>query len=234
MKSDIHYFNFLGVQVAFPYEDPYPAQRAIMAKSIIAFTQSKNALLESPTGTGKSLALMASALAYQDHVKNETDQTIKVFYLSRTHTQLHQVAKEIKRLKYKPQLGILASRKYTCIFDDVKNSKNIEANCRTERRNCPYAKNGKEFPDEFKNRIYDYDEYMDYCINNMKCPYLTQKKMLNEAELILCPYNYIIDPSIREKMKLDIFGSIIIIDDAFILSYFHMFVNIFCFFDVFV
>ena len=49
MKSDIHYFNFLGVQVAFPYEDPYPAQRAIMAKSIIAFTQSKNALLESPT-----------------------------------------------------------------------------------------------------------------------------------------------------------------------------------------
>ena len=64
-------FTFNNVKVKFPHESPYPAQRAIMSKSISAFLNHENALLESPTGTGKSLALLASALAYQECVGNK-------------------------------------------------------------------------------------------------------------------------------------------------------------------
>lgn len=38
--------------------------------------------------------------------------------------------------------------------------------------------------------------------------------MAQEAELVFCPYNYIINPVIREAMEVDISQSIIILDEA--------------------
>jgi len=35
-----------------------------------------------------------------------------------------------------------------------------------------------------------------------------------EAQLIFCPYNYLVDPIIRDAMKIDLTGSIVIIDEA--------------------
>lgn len=63
-----HQFQFGELKVEFPHESPYQAQRAIMANSIRAYIDHQNALLESPTGTGKSLALLAGALAYQKQI----------------------------------------------------------------------------------------------------------------------------------------------------------------------
>ena len=43
-----------GIEVHFPEgRKPFPAQIAVMAKVLQAARESKNALLESPTGTGK-------------------------------------------------------------------------------------------------------------------------------------------------------------------------------------
>lgn len=44
--------NIRNLQVKFPY-DPYPCQRIFMEKVIEVLQQGQNALLESPTGTGK-------------------------------------------------------------------------------------------------------------------------------------------------------------------------------------
>jgi regulator of telomere elongation helicase 1 len=53
-----------GIQVHFPFQ-PYPCQKAYMTKVIEALHHSENALLESPTGTGKTLCLLCSTLAWQ-------------------------------------------------------------------------------------------------------------------------------------------------------------------------
>ena len=50
--------------VEFPF-DPYPAQVQLMYKILLSLKEEKNCLLESPTGTGKSLALLCSTLAWQ-------------------------------------------------------------------------------------------------------------------------------------------------------------------------
>ena len=50
--------------VEFPF-NPYPAQIQLMYKILLSLKEGKNSLLESPTGTGKSLALLCSTLAWQ-------------------------------------------------------------------------------------------------------------------------------------------------------------------------
>ncbi|KPJ07377.1 Regulator of telomere elongation helicase 1-like [Papilio machaon] len=52
-----------GIPVSFPFE-PYEVQRAYMEKVIESLQNNTNALLESPTGTGKTLSLLCSSLAW--------------------------------------------------------------------------------------------------------------------------------------------------------------------------
>lgn len=55
-------------QVAFP-RNPYGVQLVFMQKLIEAIHNKQNALLEAPTGCGKTLALLCGALAWQTKFK---------------------------------------------------------------------------------------------------------------------------------------------------------------------
>ena len=59
-----------GNTVYFPFK-PYECQTEYMTRVIEALTQRQNALLESPTGTGKTLSLLCSSLAW---LKTERDK----------------------------------------------------------------------------------------------------------------------------------------------------------------
>ena len=52
-----------GVDIIFPFK-PYGCQIAFMTKVIKALNEKENALLESPTGTGKTLSLLCATLAW--------------------------------------------------------------------------------------------------------------------------------------------------------------------------
>lgn len=52
-----------GIPVSFPFE-PYDVQKAYMERVIESLQNNTNALLESPTGTGKTLSLLCSSLAW--------------------------------------------------------------------------------------------------------------------------------------------------------------------------
>ncbi|EFO63616.1 TFIIH basal transcription factor complex helicase subunit [Giardia lamblia P15] len=58
-----------GVHFRFPFE-PYPSQMKYMSSLITALNKKENALLESPTGTGKTLSLLIPAIAYQEQCIN--------------------------------------------------------------------------------------------------------------------------------------------------------------------
>jgi len=99
-KTECFEHKISGINVKFPHENPYPAQKALMAAVINAFRNNHNALLESPTGTGKSIALLASSLAYREEVeepeyKDENRElTIKRQYLGFFPPYKHQIPGE--------------------------------------------------------------------------------------------------------------------------------------------
>lgn len=57
-----------GVEVSFPYE-AYDCQLDYMSAVIQALQDGKNALLESPTGTGKTLCLLCATLAWRESLR---------------------------------------------------------------------------------------------------------------------------------------------------------------------
>ncbi|XP_048239328.1 regulator of telomere elongation helicase 1 homolog [Haliotis rufescens] len=61
-----------GVSIDFPFE-PYECQKAFMEKVIECLQREKHGILESPTGTGKTLCLLCSSLAWLQGRKAQVD-----------------------------------------------------------------------------------------------------------------------------------------------------------------
>ena len=133
-----------GLNVLFPAtHTPFPAQRGLMSAAVRALESGSNALLESPTGTGKTLALLCAALSWQraererlaerqqkraaaveaeanlaldadetpdieallkrvqeNNAAAQRERAPRVVFASRTHSQLRQVVKELRRCSF--------------------------------------------------------------------------------------------------------------------------------------
>lgn len=70
MSSVLSDYTIGGVKIHFPCR-AYPAQLAMMNSIVRGLNSSQHCLLESPTGSGKSLALLCSALAWQQSLSEK-------------------------------------------------------------------------------------------------------------------------------------------------------------------
>lgn len=46
------------------------------------------------------------------------------------------------------------------------------------------------------------------------CPYYASRKLAEHADMVFCPYNYLLDPDIRESIGISAQGDCIIFDEA--------------------
>lgn len=231
------------VPVMFPFE-PYPCQIDYMNKVIEALDKSANALLESPTGTGKTLCLLVAALAWLQkkkeksfglkmEIKYDNEPNVKsvktapdggagqqqsqlIIYASRTHSQLSQVISELRATGYTPKMTVMGSREQLCIHEKISKLKgaalNHACNASGAQRKCTYKNNLDTYTSAAG--ILDIEELAALGREDQVCPYFLSRQNVTSSELILLPYNYLIDASIRATLKVEWKDAIVILDEA--------------------
>ncbi|CBZ53396.1 conserved hypothetical protein [Neospora caninum Liverpool] len=107
-----------GVDVLLHYSSTLTPQREVMAAVIQACQSEKHAIIESPTGTGKTAALLCATLAWQRDAQTEANSRNvgRIIYCTRTQKQASQVIGELKKSPYQPAAVQLASRSHLCPY----------------------------------------------------------------------------------------------------------------------
>lgn len=206
-----------GISVDLPYE-PYVPQLSTISTLIQSFQTNSNALIESPTGTGKSLSILCSALAYlEDQKRNQTPEKkpSKIFVCSRTHKQIDQLIEQLRKTSYSPKITILGSKNQYCINTSLQNSedKNSACDVMLKTRSCIHFHKREQLVKTVGN-IFDIEELKTAGKECGGCPYYAARSLQSDADIIFAPYNYLVDEKIREASEVKLDGSILIVDEA--------------------
>ncbi len=229
-----------GYEVCFPYS-PYPDQIKYITSVLDALDNRQHSLLESPTGTGKTLCLLSSCLAWLSHqrAKHNSEKEYpnpelkapespelpptRIIYTTRTHSQLKQVIKELKKTCYRPRVALIASRDKLCINSSLDKysdrQKNIKCKELLKNQQCQYYKTKQRVmmvkSSLIENRqAADIEDLVELGTDHCACPFFISFFTSMQADLLLMPYNYLTDESIRQKYKDLLANAIIIFDEA--------------------
>ncbi|KAJ8679104.1 hypothetical protein QAD02_014891, partial [Eretmocerus hayati] len=178
---------------------------------------------------------------YEDKMQESNFKKPRIFYGSRTHKQIEQVIREFRKTAYADTpMTILSSREHTCIQPPVKGKTKTQL-CHDLLN--PIEESTKDNKDEqtpqsrevtrcvFYNRKspqesmrtpaldslpspWDNEDIVEWGRDHKLCPYFAARDMMTEADIIFCPYNYLIDPVVRDSMQLTVDGDVVIIDEA--------------------
>lgn len=149
-----------------------------------------------------------------------------IIYASRTHSQLAQVIKELKATKYRPRMAVLGSRTQMCVHKEVRRLTGVaqQTACRqkTESRTCAHYNETDRFlrsdPEYGKREPVDIEDLVKLGEKGKvgggcgPCPYFMSQDMAARADIVFAPYNYLIDPKLRET-----FGNRVRWNDAVLL-----------------
>ncbi|KAG7205994.1 hypothetical protein KM043_003400 [Ampulex compressa] len=160
-----------------------------------------------------------------DEEKGSIPKVPKVYYGTRTHKQIEQVIRELKKTSYKyKRMTILSSREHTCIQQTERNKTELcnELLDPAKPKRCPFYNEGNKRQLASYSAVEMYGLESPWDIEDLvkvgndagACPYFAARNLMAEAEIIFCPYNYLIDPDIRQSMQISLKGEIIILDEA--------------------
>ena len=215
------------IEIYFPY-NPYEKQITYMTSIIQVLNKKYNsseeinfnalAALESPTGTGKTLCLLCSLLAWVNTKGKAINFSGTIFYSTRTHSQISQVISELNKTCYEPRIAILSSREFSCANTELKKSlatSVLDIKCAREHKNCRFYKNIEYYSNKNFGNV-DIEDILKKGKANIFCPFYVERMKVKMAkcDLVFMPYNYIFLKEIRESMDIDLKKSILVIDEA--------------------
>ena len=215
------------VEIYFPY-NPYEKQITYMTSIIQVLNKKYNsseeinfnalAALESPTGTGKTLCLLCSLLAWVNTKGKAINFSGTIFYSTRTHSQISQVISELNKTCYEPRIAILSSREFSCANTELKKSlapSVLDIKCAREHKSCRFYKNIEYYSNKNFGNV-DIEDILKQGKAKIFCPFYVErmKVKMSNCDLVFMPYNYIFLKEIRESMDIDLKKSILVIDEA--------------------
>lgn len=234
-------FQIEDVTVYFPYDHIYPEQYSYMVELKRALDAKGHCLLEMPTGTGKTIALLSLITSY---ALSKPSNAIKLLYCTRT---VHEMEKTLAELRFLHQYQIthlgpaakilalgLSSRKNLCINPSVVSAENrdsVDAACRkltaswvralaVENPNtstCPFFENLDKAGSDavLPPGVYTLQDLKVFGKMKGWCPYFLARHMVQFANVVVYSYQYLLDPKVASIISKEMQReSVVVFDEA--------------------
>lgn len=186
----------------------------------------------------RSMMQAYEASLHPGSVAEEPETRPKIFFASRTHTQLAQLVQELKKTPFghadEPVRCIgLGSRQHMCIHEGVRrwgrmfgteamNERCLEMMEGRKAKRCEFlpthdaagqAQLGS-YRDHALAEVQDMEELVQLGKQMHTCPYYGARHSVRQAELVMLPYNLLLQRDAREALQLSLDDSIVLIDEA--------------------
>ncbi|KAK2500624.1 hypothetical protein MC885_006492 [Smutsia gigantea] len=231
--------NVDGLLVHFPYDYIYPEQFSYMLELKRTLDAKGHGVLEMPSGTGKTVSLLALIMAYQRAYPLEVT---KLIYCSRTVPEIEKVIEELRKLlnfyekqegEKLPFLGLaLSSRKNLCIHPEVMSlrfGKDVDGKCHSltasymraqyqqdpSLPNCRFYEefdvHGRQMP--LPAGIYNLDDLKALGRRQGWCPYFLARYSILHANVVVYSYHYLLDPKIADLVSKELARKAVVVFD---------------------
>nr|XP_057935773.1 Fanconi anemia group J protein isoform X2 [Doryrhamphus excisus] len=159
--------------------------------------------------------------------KKKIPKIPKIFFGTRTHKQITQIAHEMKRTAYSTTpMTILSSRDHTCVNPAVAPHAHRNELCKELRegkdgKSCRYYHAVQKMSNQSTLQLvhgmqeaWDIEDIVMLGKRLRSCSYYAARELMQSSRIVFCPYNYLLDPMIRESMAIDLSGHILVLDEA--------------------
>ncbi|CAD6196630.1 unnamed protein product [Caenorhabditis auriculariae] len=179
-----------------------------------------------------------------DEDVEEPLETVKIYYASRTHSQLEQLVEELKKTRFRPRIVTCSSRGTLCTNENVRKLKLnhlINEKCMELRRNKPSGeKKAKNNEKETKRKcasgkscdFYNATQ-IEEVVNGILscsttatpqvltkgksvggCPYYASRRAIPLCQMVLLPYQVLLHGPTRDAWGIKLKGNVVVLDEA--------------------
>ncbi|NXP50902.1 FANCJ protein, partial [Heliornis fulica] len=152
----------------------------------------------------------------------------KIFFGTRTHKQISQITRELKKTVHSSvPMTILSSRDHTCIHPVVsssggnRNEMCVELLDGKHGKSCLYYHGVHKLSEHHAMQsahsmyqAWDIEDLVGLGKKLRACPYFAARELMVGADIVFCPYNYLLDPQIRDSMEIKLKDQVVILDEA--------------------
>uniref|UniRef100_A0A8D2DQ60 DEAD/H-box helicase 11 n=1 Tax=Sciurus vulgaris TaxID=55149 RepID=A0A8D2DQ60_SCIVU len=180
----------------------------------------------------------------EDEDDLEEEHITKIYYCSRTHSQLAQFVHEVQKSPFgkETRLVSLGSRQNLCVNEDVKNLGSVQLindrcmemqKSKQEKKNrteedkpkkrrqetqaaCPFYNHEQMqfLRDEILVEVKDMEQLVTLGKEARACPYFGSRFAIPAAQLVVLPYPMLLHAATREAAGIRLQGQVVIIDEA--------------------
>lgn len=165
---------------------------------------------------------------FKDDLEDEEEHITKIYYCSRTHSQLAQFVREIMKSPFSGDVRVvsLGSRQNMCINPAVKklkylslmNDRCLDLHKKKSKKNpgCVFRKEEllQAFKDKTLLEVSDIEQLVTNGRQMKACPYYGARRAVPLAEVVALPYNTLLHQKTREACNIKLKGSVVIVDEA--------------------
>jgi chromosome transmission fidelity protein 1 len=204
------------------------------------YTSDSERCYDAKTGVSTDVQRLLNQLSEESAGVSTEDEKVKIFFASRTHSQLSQFVSQLRltgfpsyvdaQVEQSTKHVALGSRKQLCINPTVENMSTTQAindACvdlqRSSGQGCEFLKSERNpvhrpalnrFKESVVSEIRDIEDLADLGRQQSICPYYALRATVPQAEIITLPYQLIVQRESRDALGFDLRGSIVIIDEA--------------------